>query len=295
VTVAILRAVRSTEPRNIETLLAELGHGGFMVGKSLRIIGADPAEVHPDPAEAESTVRDWARQRLDVIIALSSSGAMAAARAAPKAAILFLSNDPTAVGLVADERRPEGHLTGATFRVPADRTLDLARRSLPGLTKVGLLFPTSDPAAGPIRDAMVRAGNALGLDVVLGGFAASTDVAAVVDELRTLGVGAVVLANAPSTVRAYPAIAATLATVSLPALANTSADFAFIVLEPDTRELYRQMGRQAVRLLQGTPVSQIPVEDPGGFRLTVNVSIAARLGITVPAEIVRTADTVVRS
>lgn len=294
-TIAILRAVQSMEPQNIQTFLAELSEAGFVQGKNLRVLGADPKEVHADPADAESVVRTWAGDSLDLVVALSSRGAMAAAKGAPGANVLFLSNDPTAVGLVRDERRPEGQLTGATFRVPADRTLDLARRSMPDLAKVGLLYPSSDPAAGPIREATVGAGAGLGLEVALGPFSTVEEIPGVIDGLRDQGVGCLLLANAPGTLRAYPAITAALATQPLPVLANTTADFAVIVLEPDTRELYRQMGRQAVRLLQGTPPSQVPVEDPGRFRLTVNTRIAAQLGIAIPPEVIRTADTVLRS
>lgn len=293
-TVAILRAVQSPEPQNVEAFLAEFGQQGFVVGKTLRLLGGDPTEVHPDSAEAESTVRAWTQERLDLVLALSSAGALAAARAAPQATVLFLSNDPVAAGLVADERHPEGRLTGATFRVPPDRTLDMARRSIPGLNRIGVLFPSSDPAATPVRDGLMRAGAALGLDVVPAGFTTAADAPAAVEELRARGVGAVVLANAPATVRAYPAIGPALAAAGLAAIANTSADFAVIVLEPDTRELYRQIGRQAVRLLKGTPVSQVPVEDPARFRLRVNLVAAARLGFQPPAEVVGAADSVVR-
>lgn len=273
--------------------MAELAREGFVVGKTLRLLGGDPAEVHPDPAEAESTVQEWSRDRLDLVLALSSAGALVAARAAPQATVLFLSNDPVAAGLVTDERHPDGRLTGATFRVPADRTLDMARRSIPGLTKVGVLFPSSDSAATPVRDGLVKAGVALGLDVVPAGFTTAADAPAAVEELRARGVGAVVLANAPATVRAYPTIGPALAAAGLPAVANTTADFALIALEPDTRELYRQMGRQAVRLLKGASVSAVPVEDPGRFRLTVNLVAAARLGLQLPGDVLGAADIVV--
>ena len=293
-TVAVLRAVQSPEPQNVEAFLAELGQEGFVVGKTLRLLGGDPGEVHPDSAEAESAVREWGRERLDLVLALSSVGALAAARAAPLATVLFLSNDPVAAGLVADERHPEGRLTGATFRVPPDRTLDMARRSIPGLTKVGVLFPSSDPAAAPVRDGLVRAGAALRLEVVSAGFTSTAEAPEAIEELHRQGVGAVVLANAPATVRAYPSIAPALAAAGLAAVANTTADFALIVLEPDTRELYRQMGRQAARLLKGAPVSAVPVEDPGRFRLTVNLVAATRLGLQPPADVVGGADVVVR-
>ena len=293
-TIGVLRAVQSLEPGNLEVFLAELAQAGFVTGRNLRVIGADPTEVHADPVEAESVVREWARDRLDLVVALSSSGAMAAARAAPGTNVLFLSNDPSAVGLLANERRPEGRLTGMTFRVPADRTLELARRALPGLAKAGFLYPTSDPAGKPAMEAFVRAGASLGVEIVLGPFAAPEDIGGVIDDLRRQGIECLVLGNAPTTLRNYPSITAALASNPVPVVTNTTADFALIVLEPDTREIYRQLGRQAVRLLRGASASDVPVEDPGRFRFILSTGVADRLGLRVPPDVVRTADTIVR-
>lgn len=293
-TIGVLRAVRSLEPGNIDVFLAELAQAGFATGGNLRVLGADPTEVHADPVEAESVVREWARDRLDLVVALSSSGAMAAARAAPGTNVLFLSNDPSAVGLLGNERRPEGRLTGMTFRVPADRTLELARQAIPGMAKAGFLYPASDPASRPALDAFVRAGASLGVEIALGPFAAAEDIGGVIDDLRSQGIDCLVLANAPTTLRNYPSITAALASGPVPVVTNTTADFALIVLEPDTREIYRQLGRQAVRLLRGAPPSEVPVEDPGRFRFILSTLVADRLGLQIPPDVIRTADTVVR-
>jgi putative ABC transport system substrate-binding protein len=297
-TVAFLRAVRSPQPDNQEVFLATLAEAGWVEGRTLRVLGRDPAEVRPDPEEARAVVAAWAGQGLDLVVALSSAGAVAAAAAAPGTPILFLSNDPSVTGLVADERRPEGQMTGVTFRVPADRTLDLTRRALPGLRQAGFLYPADDPAALPTHRAAVDAAARLGMELVVGSFRSDGDVAAEVLRLQQAGAECLVLANAPATVRAFPAIAGAVApggaAAGLPVVANVQADFALIVLEPDTQELYRQMGRQAVRLLAGTPVAEVPVEDPARFRFVLNAGVAARLGVEIPAEVVRTADTVVR-
>lgn len=292
-TIGFLRAVRSPEPQNVRILVAEMEAAGLMEGRNLRVHGADPGEVHADPAEAEAVVRGWATDGLDLVVALSSTGAMAAARGAPNANVLFLSNDPSAVGLVKDERRPEGRLTGATFRVPADRTLDLARRVVPGLTKVGFLYPSTDPTAPPARDAMARAARGLGIEVVARSFASTEEIGGAVEALVAEGIGCLLLANAPATTRNYPAITDALAAHPVPVVTNTTADFAVLVLEPDTAELYRQLGRQAARLLKGAAPSEVPVEDPAGFRSTLNARVADQFGLELSADLLRTVTTVV--
>lgn len=207
--------------------------------------------------------------------------------------ILFLSNDPRAARLVRNERRPEGRLTGVTFRVPGDRTLDVARRAVGRLERVGLLYPDTDLSAIPARDALVAGGSALGIHVVTSSFSSEEEVEEAVERLTTQEVDAVVLGNSPTTVRAFDAIAAVLAGRRLPVVANTYADFALVVLEPDGESVYRQLGRQAARLLDGTPASEVPVEDPARFRLTINRDVAGRLGVALPPDLVEEADAVI--
>jgi len=293
--IGILRAVRSLEGEaNQAAFLDELRQAGFVEGRNLRLLGGDLSEVHADPGEAEAVVRAWAQGPLDLVVALSTSGAMAAVRGAPDRNVLFLSNDPMATGLVRDERRPEGRLTGATFRVPADRTLELARRVVPGAARIGFLYPSEDPSAAPVRQGTLAAARQLGIDVVDRPFVAAADIGPAFDALRDDGAVVVVIANAPTSARNFAAIRAAATATGLPVVTNTTADFALAVLEPDVPELYRQMARQAVRLLEGAPPSAVPVEDPARFRLVLDLRTAAGLGIDVPAEVVALADVVMR-
>ena len=278
--IGILRAVTPPDQEPQQVLLAELAKAGYE-GDRLTVHGKQQSEVYPDPADAEAVARRWAERGVDVILALSTSSAKAAAAGAPGTPILFLANDPVAAGLVKSERAPEGHLTGVTFRVPADRTLDVARRVVPGLHTVGLLYPSTDPAAASARENASRA--AATLRITLRGAAFDTDagVGPAVETLRAGGAQAILLANAPATVRSFPAIKAAARAARLPVIANTTADFALAVLSPDTNELYRQIARQLLLLLDGTAPSDIPVEDPAQFMLTVNATVAAELGIPV--------------
>lgn len=290
-TIAFLRAIGNTDTAQAE-LIGALAEAGWVEGENLTVLAADPEEAYPTADEATAAIEGWLEEGVDLVIALSSSGAAVADEAAPDVPVLFLSTDPTATGLVTDERSPEGHLTGGTFRVPADRTLDVAIRALGSLDRVGLLWPSEDPAAGPVVDDVERAGGSLGIEVVDRPFTDSSDAAAAVEALAAAGVEAVLLANAPSTVRAFDAIEPALAAARLPAIANTTNAFALVTLQPDTDELYRQLGRQAARLLGGTPVADVPVEDPAGYRVTVDRTAAERLGIELPADLVELADEV---
>jgi putative tryptophan/tyrosine transport system substrate-binding protein len=50
---------------------------------------------------------------------------------------------------------------------------------------------------------------------------------------------------------------------------------------------------QLVKLLRGTKVADIPVEQPSKFALVINLKTANAMGITVPATLVARADKVI--
>lgn len=293
-TIVFLRAVSSGNP---VPLLAELRSGGFREGDNLRILPTSTDEVHALPEDARDAVDEWIGGGADLIFAFSSTGAAAAAEATRDVPILFLVNDPSAVGLVENEEAPEGNLTGVTFRVPADRTVGLARDAIPGLAKIGVLFPADDPAAAPHRDALMRAGPDLGIEVVAEAFRGDADVLRAIDALAGSGAQAIVVANAPTAIRSLATIEPAAAERRIPLIANTDiATKALLVLQPDTDELLAQLGRQAVRILNGADPGDVPVENPRTFKVIVNTKVAADLGMPpLSADLLRQADTVIEA
>lgn len=293
--VAFLRAVGSATTEGQQALLTELGSSGFTAGANLTVLAEDPEIAYSDPVEAEAAVDEWVTDGVDLIFAFSSSGAAIAGEAAPDVPVLFISNDPTATGLVQDEMQPEANLTGVTFRVPADRTLSIALRAIPKLRTIGLVYPSADPAALPHSDAVGEAAGSLGLGLELADFTDETDAAAAVAKLVKRGVDAIFVSNSPTAIRALQPIQDAADEAGIPTIANTTVAYgALVVLSPDSIELNRQLGRQAARLLAGSDVADVPVEDPREFELVLNAAVAERLSLNLGASLLREADRVIR-
>ena len=290
-TIAFLRAVPTATGQ--PPFLEELAEAGWVQGRNLTLLGAESSEAYPEEAAAREAIRGWVRQGVDLIVALSTGGATAARDEAPDVPVLFLVNDPTASGLVRNERRPEGRMTGVTFRVPADRTLVTAKRVIPDLSAVGLIYPAEDPAADPHRRAVEQAAGKAGVVVHAEAFTGEADIPRAVQAARSKGAKAIFVSNSPGAIRAREQIRA--ASQGLPVIANTSVvDFAVVVLQPKIDTVYRQMARQAARLMSGTSPRSVPVEDPRSYETVLNEKAAAELGIRLPADEVREADRVIR-
>ncbi|HEX2152432.1 MAG TPA: ABC transporter substrate-binding protein [Acidimicrobiia bacterium] len=291
-TIAILRAVPST-PSTIPALLDELRAAGFSQGLNLTVLGGDPEATYPDADDARAVVEEWQGMGVDLILALSSGGARAALDASD-VHVLFISNDPLTAGLVDDEQRPGGRATGVTFRVPPDRTLDLARRLLPDLESVGIAVPEDDPAAAAHLTTVQTAGDELGIELVVETFGDDNGVRAAVGRVAEKGVGALWLSNSPAASLVTEETGAAAEELRLPVISNSPlAPWALVALTPDTDELGRQLGRQAARLLSRSTVQAVPVEDPRRFVLTLNTSVADDLGIEIPDGLLREATVVI--
>lgn len=291
-TIGFLRAVAGTRSGHT-ALVDELRRAGFTPGRDVVLLGGDPSEAYADPEAAREIVRRWTDEGLDVLVALSTTGATLAREVAPDVPVVFMVNDPVAAGLVRNEEAPEGKLTGVTYRVPADRTLDIARRAMPDLRQVGFLYPEGDPAALPHREAVAAAAQELGMQLLAESWTDPADVDRAVGALVDAGAQVLVIANAPRSFGALAQVNDAATRRRLPTIANTSiADGAVVILAPDSEELFRQVGRQMVRLLRGAEPSEVPVEDPRHFDVLLDADIATDLGIELPDDLLREADEV---
>jgi putative ABC transport system substrate-binding protein len=119
-------------------------------------------------------------------------------------------------------------------------------------------------------------------------------VGSAIQQVLAANVDVIVPVNAPATAIAMPQLRFVLSQTNVPVIANQPADFAVLTLTPDSHAVYRTMGRQAARILTGTAVRDVPVEDPGRFLLVVDLTVAERIGRTVAPRVLKRADRVVR-
>ena len=292
--IAYLRSVATPGSPLEQAFIDELKLRGFVQGTNLEVLGGSGNEAFPDPAEAAAAVQQWQERGVDVIVAYSTTGAEIARDNAPDANILFLVNDPLAAGFVKDEQRPEGRMTGVTFQIPADRMLSLARRIMPGLSRIGLPYPPTDPAAVPSRDQFALAAQDQGLQLFAEEFSGSEDLPRAVGKLVQEHAVQLLLASvSPTATRALPELATASANHRVPFAANVgTAERALLTLSPDSKSIGSQLGRQAARLLNGASPASVPVEDPRRFQIGLSQRVAQQFGIRLPADVVREADVV---
>ncbi len=102
----------------------------------------------PDEEAARETAKEFARQRVDLIVAFESQTVRAAKAATAEIPIVFLHvTDPIADGFVKSLAHPGGNLTGIGefFGELTAKKLELLKTMVPGLRRLLVLVAADDP------------------------------------------------------------------------------------------------------------------------------------------------------
>lgn len=126
------------------------------------------------PGLAEELVR----LKVDVIFAVNTPAALAAKKATTTIPIVIARlADPTKTGLVPSLARPGGNITGlsSVAEEVATKRLELVKDTLPGVTRVVMLFNAENPGHLLVMRDTVRASTQLGLQLETHGVRGASD------------------------------------------------------------------------------------------------------------------------
>ena len=277
--------------RELETL-------GYVEGKNI-LLEARYADNKPDrlPNLADELVR----LKVDVLVASTTPGALAAKNSTRTLPIVFLNvSDPVEVGLVDSLARPGGNITGVTniASVLAGKRLELLKETVPKLFRVALLWDPEVPGSKQLQwQESQLAGRELGLEL----YSMEVSNADKYDDafkgaLKARSTALAVTLN-PLAVSNQKLIAELAAKNRLLAI-YPGQDFVhsggLMSYGPDRAEPYRRVAVYVDKILKGAKPADLPVEQPTKFELVINLKTAKALGLTIPPIVLTRATRVVK-
>lgn len=250
-------------------------------------------------------VRAFAKElvelRPDVIVGRATPVIAALLQETRTIPIVFLSvSDPVGDGFVASLAHPGGNVTGFTNVESSlgGKWLELLREIAPRVSRIAVIFdPKRAPGGGSYYLRLVEdAAKSIAMKRIANPVHDAAEIERAIDAFaREPNSGLVVLPDI-TTVTHRELIVSMAARHRLPAVYGFSF-FAtiggLISYGVDLVDLFRRGAFYVDRILWGAKPSELPVQQPIKFELTINRKTATALGLTIPHSILLRADQVI--
>jgi putative tryptophan/tyrosine transport system substrate-binding protein len=286
----------SAPPGTLPAFIQGLKETGFVEGGNVSI-EFRWADGHYD--RLPSVAAELVGRNVAVIFAYDLPSALAAKAATKTIPIVFSTGtDPVKVGLVASLSRPTGNLTGASFlmSVLGPKHVELLHELLPAINAIALVGnPSNANFQADVPDIQTAADT---LKQRLEVLAASTDgdLEVAFATMVQHQVGALIVMPDPFFISRREQLVGLAARHAMPAIYPLRAfadDGGLMSYGGSLGDLERQLGVYVGKILNGAKPADLPVQQSTKMELVINLKTAKALGLTVPPELLATADEVI--
>jgi len=293
--IAVLTAITKENNAPLNAFVQGLKELGYVDGVNVDLVYRF-AEGHLDrfPALAAEVVG----LRPDVILATVTPAAVATKALTTSIPIVCpLLANAINLGLIANESRPGGNVTGISFRTEGltSKQVELALQMIPNLVKIGFLV---NVAGGVIidRQELESTCQRLGIKAVPAEVRSANDLDAAFQSLADDHVQAVIVLVDGMLFSERRRIAALAAATRLPAIygfrdhvdAGGLASYGV-----NLSENFHRAAAYVNKILKGAKPGDLPVEFPTKLELVVNNQAAKALGLNIPPSVLVRADEVI--
>lgn len=259
--------------------------------------GFSKAKIHfyngeADQSKLQTMSNQLVSQKNDVLIGIATPAAQALANASSKIPIVMGAvTDPVGANLVKNVKQPEGNITGVSDKFPCAKEVELMKKIMPNLKTVGILYTSSEANSKTQVEEFTKAAKAAGLTIKPYAIASSNDITNTVN-VATKQVQAFYVGNDNTIASAFNNVLQITDKAKVPVFPSVDtmvAQGGLAAVSINQRDLGIQTGKIAAQILKGKKVSQIPVDFYDHTTPVVNTKEAAKLGITIPNSILKTA------
>jgi putative tryptophan/tyrosine transport system substrate-binding protein len=289
--------VGAASSANFSAFRKGLGDLGYIEGQNFVIEyrSADGrAERFPDLAT------ELVRLKVDVIVTRGTSAALAAKHVTATIPIVMASTgDPVFYGLVSSLARPGGNVTGLHLMAPpelAGKRLQLLKKVMPSLSRVGVLFDSGDVYALLMMREIETVAQAIGVQLYSVKTWHGEDFDRAFEAALLDRVDAFIAVEGVQTVMDLARIVDFARGSRLPAIYGLR-EFVdaggLMAYGTDLSDLFRRSATYVDRILKGAKPAELPVEPPTKFELVINLKTARALSLAIPPSLLLRADQVI--
>jgi ABC-type uncharacterized transport system substrate-binding protein len=235
----------------------------------------------------------------ELIVSFSTPALQAALRKIDRKPLVFAAVlDPIAAGAGKSDTDHRKDVTGAYLKYPYSPMAQLVRAVFPNARRVGTLFASSEVNSVVARQHFAETLKDAKLELVSLPVNGPAEVSDAALTLCQSGVDVVCQISDNLSNASFPAITRACEMAKMPLFTFSPSlvkSGAILGLGTDFAENGRDAGLLAAEVIRGNDPSRIPFRATAKIRRSVNLDNARRLGVSVPAEWVKTADEVIPS
>jgi putative ABC transport system substrate-binding protein len=230
---------------------------------------------------------------VDLIVAAQQAASIAASRATRAIPIVFTSvGDAVAAGIVADQAKPGGNVTGVSSLAPelAAKRVQVLKSLAPRVRRVFVIHDRRDPAGASIARNAIDIGPRLDVEVVVRAVDDADDLSHVFAEVQA---GDALFASDNSRLRISVTTLEQSLALRVPAIFATAlwvGHGGLVSYGPDSYAEGVQAAALVARIRNGAKPGELPVEGADRIDLAVNLKTAELLGLSVPRNLLLRAD-----
>lgn len=237
-----------------------------------------------DMSSLTTIAQGFVGDEVDAVVAIATPAAQAVAASTSDIPIIFsAATDPVAAELLSDPSKPDANVTGVSDAIPVDSIFGIAKQLTPDAKTFGFVYNLGEPnSVSVINDAKAYC-DANGLSYLE---ATVTNTSEVQQAAQSL-VGKVDAFFSPidnTVATAMPTFAQIALDAKLaiyPGADSMVMDGGLATVGIDYTVLGKETARMTAKVLEGTPISDLPVVTMENFRAIVNKDTADALGIDI--------------
>ena len=284
-------------PQYFEAFRRGMRELGYAEGQNLII---DYRSAKGMPERFPDLAAELVRLKVDIIVAASGGGALAAKKATGTIPIVMgQTGDPIASGLVASLARPGGNVTGLTALAIelTGKRLELLKEAVPKASRVAVLSTPASTENEASMTSMEEAARSLGVQLRAIEVRDVRDFEKVFSTITKERSGALMVLTGPLLTTNRRRIVELAAKNRLPAMYGIS-EFVdaggLMFYGASLSDMYRRAAVYVDKILKGTKPADLPVEQPTKFEFVINLKAAKQIGLTIPPNLLARADRVIR-
>jgi len=233
----------------------------------------------------------------DLILAISTPSSQPLVHATDTIPIVFAAvTDPVGAGLVSSLSGGGKNVTGTSYVTPVDKHFDLIREIVPGAKKIGIIYNAGEDNSVTYMTWARKEAARLGMTLIEATVANSGDVLVAAESL----VGRVDVIHIPTdntVTSAFESVTKVCEDNRIPLFASSVLSVergAMAAVAIDPYRLGRQTGAMAIEVLKGKKPGEMPVQILEVFLLYVSLPAAEKYGVTIPKEVIKRANVVIK-